>query len=315
MRIARETGDPEILLQAHHCAWPTHFHSGRFKASVDHIDAGALIYDEVRYAHHRHLYLAHDPGVCMQYFKGPAHVLLGHPDQGLRSAEDGVALARRLGHPLSLAIALWGHCHVVARRGDAAAILCSARELVSQTDAYGLPMQRAAGLVFLGWGLCGSGNAEEGLARQREGLDLMTGLDGQLYLTLLNSQLADSLLAAGRYSDGLAVVARAFDTLVRTGEHSYLSRLHGLRGELLVHANGSADEAGERELRQALAVAREQDAKGWELGAATSLVRLWGERGRRAEAYDLLAPVYGWFTEGFDTADLKQSKALLDELR
>jgi hypothetical protein len=216
MRIARETGDPEILLQAHHCAWPTHFHSGRFKASVDHIDAGALIYDEVRHAHHRHLYLAHDPGVCMQYFKGPAHVLLGHPDQGLRSAEDGVALARRLGYPLSLAIALWGHCRVVARRGDAAAILCSARELVSQTDAYGLPMQRAAGLVFLGWGLCGSGNAEEGLARQREGLDLMTGLDGQLYLTLLNSQLADSLLAAGRYSDGLAVVAQAFDTLVRT---------------------------------------------------------------------------------------------------
>jgi len=121
------------------------------------------------------------------------------------------------------------------------------------------------------------------------------------------------LLAAGRYSDGLAVVAQAFDALVRTGEHSYLSRLRGLRGELL-HANGSADEAGERALRQALSVAREQDAKGWELSAATSLARLLGERGRRTEAYDLLAPVYGWFTEGFDTADLKESKALLDEL-
>ena len=122
------------------------------------------------------------------------------------------------------------------------------------------------------------------------------------------------MLAAGRYSDGLAVVAQAFDALVRTGEHSYLSRLRGLRGELLLHANGSADEAGERALRQALSVAREQDAKGWELSAATSLARLLGERGRRTEAYDLLAPVYGWFTEGFDTADLKESKALLDEL-
>jgi hypothetical protein len=132
--------------------------------------------------------------------------------------------------------------------------------LVNQRDAWASDAARGR-LVFLGWGLYGSGNAEEGLARQREGLDLMTGLDGQLYLTLLDSQPADSLLAAERYSDGLAVVAQAFDTLVRTGEHSYLSRLHGRRGELLLHANGWADEAGEKELHKALAVAREQDAK------------------------------------------------------
>ena len=93
-----------------------------------------------------------------------------------------------------------------------------------------------------------------------------------------------------------------------------MSPLHRLCAELTLHARSAADETVETSFRYALAIARQQHAKGWELGAATSLARLWGEQGRRAEARDLLAPVYGWFTEGFDTADLKEAKGLLDEL-
>jgi class 3 adenylate cyclase/predicted ATPase len=314
MRMARETGDPDVLLEAHHCAWASNFNLGRFRASVEHIDAGAAIYDEARHARHRHQYMGHDPGVCLLSFNGPAQMLLGHLAQGLQSIEACVARARRLAHPPSLGIALFACCQFQVLRGDAAAVVGSAKELISVTDAQGLPMQRAFGLMFLGWGLCRFGDAKEGLAWQREGLQVMAGIGARIFLTMFDGLLADSLLAAGKYSEGVAVATQAFDTFAQTGDRSFLSRLHRLRGELLLHANGSADEEGEQELRQALSVARDQDAKGFELGAATSLARLLGERGRRTEAYDLLAPIYGWFTEGFDTADLKAAKVLLEEL-
>ena len=111
----------------------------------------------------------------------------------------------------------------------------------------------------------------------------MAGIGARIFLTMFDGLLADSLLAAGKYSEGVAVATQAFDTFAQTGDRSFLSRLHRLRGELLLHANGSADEEGEQELRQALSVARDQDAKGFELGAATSLARLLGERGRRTK--------------------------------
>jgi predicted ATPase len=114
---------------------------------------------------------------------------------------------------------------------------------------------------------------------------------------------------------GLEQVVQALDLADETGERFYVSPLHRLRAELVLHAKGAGDEMVERSLRQALAVAQQQGAKGWELGAAMSLARLWGAQGRRAVARDLLAPVYNWFTEGFDTPNLKKAAALLENLR
>ena len=125
--------------------------------------------------------------------------------------------------------------------------------------------------------------------------------------------LAEALLTAGLPSAGLTHVARALDGAAEFGDTFYLSRLLQVRAELLLRAGDRIDEAA-ASLNQALAVARQQGAKAYELRAATSLARLWGEKGRRAEAHDLLAPIYGWFTEGFNTADLKEAKGLLDEL-
>jgi predicted ATPase len=121
--------------------------------------------------------------------------------------------------------------------------------------------------------------------------------------------------ASGLHAEGLAQVERALVTAAEGGEHAYLSRLHRTRGALLLHLRGTADPEVEASLNEALAVAREQDAKDWAIGAATDLARLWAEQGRRAEACDVLAPVYYWFTEGFDTPDLKVAKALLEELK
>jgi len=125
--------------------------------------------------------------------------------------------------------------------------------------------------------------------------------------------MADAHLIAHRYHEGLGHVARALH-FTETGDQSCLARLHHLHAELSLHLRGSRDEAVEASLQQAIAVARLQGAKGWELPATTSLARLWADCGRRSEARDLLAPIYGWFSEGFDTPDLKAAKALLDTL-
>jgi hypothetical protein len=122
------------------------------------------------------------------------------------------------------------------------------------------------------------------------------------------------LLAARRYAEGLEQVARGFDIAVEIGEQWYVPRLHRVRAELLLQADPLASEAAEGSLRQALAVSRQQDARGWELQAAVCLARLWLDRGDRGAASDLLAPIYRWFSEGFDTPDLRNARMLLDAL-
>ena len=131
-------------------------------------------------------------------------------------------------------------------------------------------------------------------------------------MTLAHWLMADAHLMAHHYREGLEL-AQPLD-FADTGDQSWLARLHHLRAELLLHLNSSDDEAVEASLRQAIAVAQRQEAKGWELPPATRLARLWADRRRRIEARELLAPIYGWFTEGFDTRDLREAKALLDAL-
>ena len=126
--------------------------------------------------------------------------------------------------------------------------------------------------------------------------------------------MAEALTVAGRCADGLERVTQALDIAAETGDVCYVPQLHQTRAELLLHTHGRDEEAVEVSLRQALVVAREQGAKGYELRAATRLAHLWSDRGRPDAARELLAPVYAWFTEGFDTADLKEAKALLDKL-
>ncbi len=314
-RIARELDDPAVMLQAHHCAWPIKFNLGLLAESKAHSEAGGAIYDETAHARHRHIYLGHDPGVCSFHFQALAQSLLGFPECGARLAIEGVNLARRLQHPSSLAFSLWFGSHSSILRGDVAAVNTMAQELMGLTDMHELPQPRASGMLFLGWALSRAGETGEGIAWQEKGLAVMAKMGMQVWRTFFLCLLAESLLAAGRYSDGLHQVDQAIEISERGGEQCYLSRLYRLRAELQLKAHGQGDEAVEQNLQQAIAVAQRQGAKGWEIGAATKLARLWGEQGRRAEAQDLLWPIYSWFTEGLDTPDLTEAKTVLDELR
>ena len=165
--------------------------------------------------------------------------------------------------------------------------------------------------LLRGAALTAQGAFKEAVACLREGL---AGRSGATRLRCYGlARLADVLTRQGEHGAVLAAARDGLSTVEKTGHRQWEAELHRLEGVALVGLNHV--EEGQNALEEALRVARRQQAKSYELRAATSLARLWGEQGRRAEARDLLAPVYGWFIEGFDTADLKEAKALLDELR
>jgi class 3 adenylate cyclase/predicted ATPase len=311
--VAHTLGDPDILLQAHHCAWPIRWFSGEIRDAKVHADAGLDLYDEVRHARHRFLYLGHDPAVCALSHKAILQWLLGCPTQGLRSEREAIELARRLQHAPSLAHALWFVCQAQVVRNDAAAAMNTATELLTLSEEHGLPQTRATALVYLGWAIGQTKNVAQGVQYLEKGLAAFNQIGLRSNLCLAICLLAETHLTGGRYESSIDQVNRAITTSSELGDRWCLSLIYMTHARLLQQASPNAD-AAEASLRKALEVAGLQCAKGWELRAATSLARLLRDQGKRDEARDLLAPVYGWFTEGFDTRDLKEAKALLDAL-
>jgi predicted ATPase len=173
---------------------------------------------------------------------------------------------------------------------------------------------RSHAIIFRGWVLVKQGQSEEGIAQLREGLVAYRAIGAELECSHWLALLAEAYRDTGQPGEGLRLVAEALDQVAQTGIVYYEPELHRLEGELRLRHDQTDAQKAEACFHLALEVARGQRAKSWELRAATNLARLWVERGRRAEARELLAPVYGWFTEGFDTADLKEAKALLDIL-
>ena len=174
-------------------------------------------------------------------------------------------------------------------------------------------MPRIFGMQHLGYVLAREGQDEAGVALIRQALASHLGKKGLTGSIALHA-LARTYAHLRQPEDGLRAVAEAFDLVLETGEHQWGLRLYRLKGELLLMQQSPDPIQAEACFHQALAIARRQEAKSRELQAAMSLTHLWQQQGKHAEAYELLAPIYGWFTEGFDTADLKDAKALLDEL-
>jgi predicted ATPase len=190
-----------------------------------------------------------------------------------------------------------------------------AEALIALATEHGFPLWLAAGVVVQGWALADNGRAEDGIAVIRRGLADYQATGAEMWSPYFLSLLAEAHARAGQAATGQRLTADALCRVERTGVRWIEAELHRIRGELLLTLPESERPMAEGCFCRALAVAREQGAKMWELRASMRLTRLWRDQGRRAEAFALLAPVYGWFTEGFDTADLKDAKALLDELR
>jgi predicted ATPase len=230
----------------------------------------------------------------------------------MKLGAEAVALARSLSHPYSLALAMWLSAIVfqVGRQTQTCRDLSS--ELLELSQEHDFPMMRGAGMFFSGWATADGGELEQGVALMERGLALYSAVR-HINRPHMLAVLAIAQADLGKPDEGFELLEEALASIEVSGERWCLAELHRLRGRLLV-APGQHDER-EACFRRAIEVSRGQRAKTLELRAATSLARLWSDQGRNAEARDLLAPIYGWFTEGFDTPDLKEAKILLDALR
>jgi len=255
-----------------------------------------------------------DSGVACRLFGALCLWLLGYPDQARQWQEAALTQAQGLLHAYTLAQALlfstilhqWCREAAVAQeRAEAQRALCT---------EHGFAQYLAWSTILRGSALAAQGQWAEGLAQMRQGLAACRATGARSLGHWFHTLLAEACGRAGQVEEGLRALEEALKALQTTEDRLYEAEVYRLKGELLLQQSATQQGEAEESFHQALTVARRQQAKSWELRAAMSLSRLWQQQGRRAEAYDLLAPIYGWFTEGFDTADLQEARALLEHL-
>jgi len=308
LRLTEGSEDDGLRLQAHHSAWSTSLFAGEPAAAREHCEAGRRLYDPERHRSHRLVYGGHDPGMCAGCMGAQAYWLLGYPKRGLTLGSAALAMAERGGHPFSLVQAMLYNAMLHLDRGEPelALQLLDAAETLAAEQRLGFTLEPR---LLRGGAVMTQGAFQDAVACLRQGLEAQrTNQTRPLGFALL----AEVLVKQGEHTAALATVRDGLNTQDETGHGLWHAELHRVEGVALLGLNRL--EEARSALEAALRIARRQQAKAYELRAATSLARLWGEQGRRAEGRDLLAPVYGWFTEGFDTRDLKDAKALLDQL-
>jgi predicted ATPase len=237
---------------------------------------------------------------------------LGHPAQAVARSTAAIVEAQRLAHAPSLAVSLTNGARLGSLVGNDAMLDEWASQLATVATEQGFLLWRAIGTIYSGWLKVKKGEMAEGILLLRSGSAAYRATGAEAWVPYQIALLARACEIAGQIEEAVDLLDDALQVSKRTGERWLDAELHGHRGQLLLRRGHF--EAAEELYRKALSIAEEQGAKLWELRAAVSLTRLCRDQGREAEARDLLAPVYGWFTEGFDTPDLKKAKALLDEL-
>jgi class 3 adenylate cyclase/predicted ATPase len=270
------------------------------------------LYDPARHESLRLTYSFDPRVICLGYLAW-ALFALGHPAQAWQCSRESIAEARGSSHPMTLAFALGRSAALLHLCRDWQGLEATATELLALADERALRIYQDVARFYLGWGQVRSGRADEGLALLREALtDLRAGGDED-WLPHSLSVFAEAHHQAGQTRTGLELLEEASDRVASNGERWFEAEVHRLRGELLLSLGETVE--AEHCFVRAATVAREQDAKMWQLRAAMSLARLWAEQDRRFEAGDLLAPVCAWFTDGFEIADLEDARALLYDLR
>jgi predicted ATPase/class 3 adenylate cyclase len=311
LHLSLQRNDSAGLVLGHYSSGRNLMFLGSFASSRSHLQEALALYDPISHRSLAHQGGIHPPAVS-QAVLGIVLLCLGYPDQALAQSNAAIAEARRLAHPPSLATILSLATLLRSLVGEDAALDEWADQLVAVATEQGFPYWRAQGTIFRGWVTVKNGDVTEGISLLRSGLNAFRATGAELWMPHYIALLARAGYIAGQIEEGLTLLDDALQLAERTGERWFAAELNRHKGQLLLRQGQS--EAAEELYRKALSIAEEQEAKLWELRAAASLARLRRDQGREAEARDLLAPVYGWFTEGFGTPDLKEAKALLDEL-
>jgi two-component system NtrC family sensor kinase len=311
LRLSRQRNDTAGVVLGHLSSGINLMFVGRFAASRFHLEKALALYDPI--SHHSLVHQAGvHPHVFSQAYLGNVLFCLGFPDQALAGSNANIPEATRLAHPPSLAGALAIGARLLWLVGDYAALDDRVNQLIAVATEQSFPHWRAQGTIYRGWVKVRNSDVAEGMALMRSGSNAYRASGAELFVPHYMALGAAACEITGQVEECLTLLDDALGIIERTGERWLAAELNRHKGQLLLRRGDF--ETAEELYRKALSIAKEQEAKLWELRAAMSLARLRRQQDRPSEARDLLAPVYGWFTEGFDTADLKEAKRLLDEL-
>ena len=313
LTLAQHAQDAAMLVAAHRAGGTTLFWMGAVASAQTHFAQGIALYDPTQHRTSAFLY-GENAGVICHSFSACTLWYLGYPDQGLVRSQEAVTLARQIAHPYSLVFVLSWTAIFHQLRLEAREAQERAEAVIILTMAQGFPLWKAVGSLLRSWIWTQQGQAQEGIAQMTQALSVFRATGAENLRPYWLAFLADAYGIMGQPEAGLAVLAEALTVVDKTGARFYEPELYRLKGILLLQRSSDHQAEAENCFHHALEIARNQQAKSLELRTARSLSKLWQQQGKRQEAHDLLAPVYGWFTEGFDTADLQEAKALLDAL-
>jgi predicted ATPase len=314
LSLAQQAGDPLLVALGHWHLGFVLFGLGEYTTARAHLKEVISFYEPQEHHHSFVLLRGSDAGVSALAYDACCLWCLGYPEQALKRSQETLALVRELDHAFSLADVLcFAGCLFNKMRRDASALKDDAEELMRLSKGMGSSSFWGTGTCYWGEALTKLGEVQEGIAQMREGMAVRQAIGARCYLSGILGALAEA--QAGQPQEGLATLAEALALVEETDERYCEAELYRLKGELLL-AQGDEAEA-EASLQEAIEVARRQRAMSWELRAVMSLSRLWHSQGpqeKQAEAHQMLAEIYNWFTEGFDTADLIEARKLLEEL-
>ncbi len=314
LTLAEKQGATAPLMIGHRIMGHSLFHGGDVAEARSHYDKGIALYAP---AEHRSLAtrFGQDTRVAILSYRSSALWLLGYPDAGLADTDLALKDAREIGHAATLMFALnWGSfTHILS--GNYAIAIARAQELFALSEEKGALFWKAAGMLLQGVVFALTGKAADAVDMITSGLTAFRSTGSTFFVPSHLSNLARAYAETGQFDDAWRCIGEAMTAIETTRERMWEADDNRIAGEIALKSPQLGAAKAEAYFDRALAVARAQQAKSWELRAAMSMARLWRDQGKRDEARDLLAPVYGWFTEGFDTLDLKEAKALLNKLR
>jgi tetratricopeptide (TPR) repeat protein len=321
LHIAQSSQDPMMLVGPYYARGFILFYLGDYVSSHEHLEQAMSLHEPGRNLAYRELY-SMDPGIWSWGHTIGTLWALGYREQSRRRIEEALGLAEKASDPRAIAYVLVFAAFHYRSCGEPEMVREQAEKCIALCVEHGISHERESIGVAYGWAMAQLGHVEEGIVMIRESLASHNARGSLISSSNYLAVLADSCTKAGRIEEAMEALTRGFDFVNASNERQSEAELYRLKGELLL-AQASDNENlraasilvdAEACFQQAIEIARRQRAKSWELLAALSLARLWQKQGKRIEAREMLKEIYGWFTEGLETSDLKQARALLEEL-
>jgi len=312
LELAERQQDPALLVGSYHALGQTLFSLGEVVAARSCVEQGMALFDPKR--HRLPNWPGGQAGEQCYLYGGFSLWILGYPDQAKGRVEEALAMANELSNPANLinTLAFVAAVHVLRR--DLKAVQHRAEAAIEMSAEQRNPFFLAYATVLNGWARAAQGQSKDGIAEIERGIAAYRATNSKTWLPFLLALQAETYARARRIEDGLAAVAEALELTEKTEERCWQAEINRIKGELLLASSSDSYADPESCFFQALDIARHQQAKSWELRTAMNLGRLWHQQGKVNEARKILGGVYDWFTEGFDTSDLKEAKALIDNL-